>query len=1308
MPRVIPKLNLNKHPAEVNNGSLIDATNIIVSNDNAVIQTEPQLLSSDINSKLIELIGDDVEYEIKYCISCNTELILFILNKSNDNIINIYRYNEKLNEIKYCTNTDYHGGNLIGTFTYNYNNLIIAFSEYFEDDSNKIPLKTINLGNFKDNINSQDVNQLNNNKLHPICPEVIIPKITATHQYGNAYKGWYFIFIRYKISNNTYTQWFNTNESILIDNFRKEKLFKSYISPDVKGIKDKTNTNLIGEITISDDKDICELTFKCTIENKDTNFKYYQLGFINATKSALKAFATNDIDINTNEYIFEKNTIIESSAGELITTYNNYYNIKSLTTIGNRLFIGNYKENNKENDIVSSLKDISVTVKFKEIDSSADDIVESPDKTYKINITKENFDTVLSVVGKQYKTEDSSFIYYTAASCPIYTQDGAKFVKMYFTNPLTIKYKSKETNEYVEEVYNPEDIIIAPFVNWTAANEQIVQGKIYFIKDGKLVDLIANDIVENKQFTLITKNGDSTFTNGGVVICLPHTDCNFTYSENISSVDYINAINILQSTGIFPREPYNFFIHFVDKYGTITNGFNLSNFTLNCDERTITNLNDDVIIFAPDTTDNNKYLLADFTISKLPEDYVAWFVSYEQAERLIKYKGILGGNENINSIKEIYDTRGHDGSFEGDKINGSVNDDANDSSNIGSNENSDGNYFYTDEFNFKDTIDLDFDFIRVYSTTAITYGSSYCHVDYKNNKTYHDYNILNKNLLVADSYNNIGFSTRLKLNLEGVNGSIQYSYIAELIKKEEKLYNKENKILIPCSKIIYTELTAEVNTKDSFITQYHAFVYNGSFYNETVKYFQKENSVYPDLLPLFIKRFYDYDEIPWETLQTNNKPIVTFFPNQGLNTTDENEKSFISGFIVEAKNTIDLLQQKNNIIYDNHPKSLINYNADNIYTNDFPKTIRRSNIIQDESHSNSWRQFELEQYKNITENKGDIVKLIAIGYYFIVHCQHSLFLFNGTDSIESKENTIQLSSVDFWNIQYKEIVTSDLGYAGIQKEYSGIIGSFGYIFYDSDAQRFYRYDNNSISYIDSDINNFIKTLKDYNVYFVDDKHRNRLLISFVKDDADEIILSYNYNINSFVSRHDYKYLRGYSTKENIYIINKYDDSLKRTDINIFNSKLYNHSKIHVMLNDNYINMKYIEYIIYKIVKVKQTSDFNYFPVEEIEDRYSADFIRIYNIHCDTGLIDTTFDIDSDNNENNINNIMDYIKPYWRFGNWHFNVIRNNLKSYIDKESINDECSRIFGNWFVVEFDININEQVELETLDAIYNNAEIR
>ena len=72
MPNVAFELNLNKHPKDCKNLSLIDARNVKISNDFSCLQSENSIyehpiISEYLNNKFI--VGG---------ISCNTELILFV------------------------------------------------------------------------------------------------------------------------------------------------------------------------------------------------------------------------------------------------------------------------------------------------------------------------------------------------------------------------------------------------------------------------------------------------------------------------------------------------------------------------------------------------------------------------------------------------------------------------------------------------------------------------------------------------------------------------------------------------------------------------------------------------------------------------------------------------------------------------------------------------------------------------------------------------------------------------------------------------------------------------------------------------------------------------------------------------------------------------------------------------------------------------------------------------------------------------------------------------------------------------------
>ena len=73
---------------------------------------------------------------------------------------------------------------------------------------------------------------------------------------GNAYKGWYYFFIRYKINNTDYTQWFNFGSPIYNDVINKEIENEIYRMYSVNSFY-----HTPGAVTIIDLKDVTPMTF---------------------------------------------------------------------------------------------------------------------------------------------------------------------------------------------------------------------------------------------------------------------------------------------------------------------------------------------------------------------------------------------------------------------------------------------------------------------------------------------------------------------------------------------------------------------------------------------------------------------------------------------------------------------------------------------------------------------------------------------------------------------------------------------------------------------------------------------------------------------------------------------------------------------------------------------------------------------------------------------------------------------------------------------------------------------------------------
>ena len=1367
----IPQLNLNKHPSSIKDGAMIDAMNMMISEDNAVIRTEyGTTIRKDIIDSCLQLTGYN-KFIFKFAIPCNKELVLVIQNPANDDHA-IIRYNEETNTCVLCnTSYQYSGGDVSTTFTYNKNELIIAIAENAKGKNT--PLKVMNLGEF-DKDKTYTTKHTVIDDISTICPSVVIPECYTEVINGVAKKGWYFVFIRYKLDVNTYTPWYNTNASVFVDSFTPDKFFNLFTSKDAYSDGSYRPNGFIsfGQVDISDSTEVVKTTFITRLLNVDTNYKHYQLGFICMGKTYTNAYKTDDIEVKDNSFIFKKDSIHDYDIAELVRVYNNYYNVKSVISSNNRLYIGNYEEK----DVVSynDFKNLALDIRPIIVNRNWNQFQEFILDEDNVKIGKNN---ILGSTDAQEMNVPNGSLYGQAIYAKLPNDDKERAIN------LSAIYRDKKFYIRGTDMFGVD--FNGNVVSFDALANKNNNGKKFtyiYKNDGGYLDVATTDrlnflvnpddkksfygVVNKEEFDKLKTIDSSIWTNSHIYIDryvskLSRTfisslfagapygqsfnydatlnqkygvhfsdfnDCDFIithidgkkiepikvrmskyiymtgdyYNSNKNSVDNgnisekdldvsfykYNSPNIFNSVGLIPYRSYNFFIHFIDKHGIASKGIPIKEFNVNLlgnNDVTIKRENDYISLEDIDVCD--KVYNLEFTISALPTETVGYFISYESFESKVKHKGVL-----------IVDDKG--------VIK-----------------------FYSDELNYKDKIDFEFDMLTVYKTksvkNAISFGADGqegVHVvnpkngepakyiidaqlqqNYKDKK---DIYITNKMFLVADAYNNVLNSTCIvleaKVDIEkGV-------YIAELSKdKYDSIYVKKNKKLIPCSPIVYGAKSVTVNTKNGFVSKAHALVFSADkcYFNSTTKTFNSNGS--GDIVdkPVIQYTFYDYFELPHESISYNNKPDVVFFPNKGLNSTNPREKSFVVGSIVECKNTVDMYQQKHFTLCECYPKPLEWKNPDIKFTEIFDKTIRRSNTIQDESYANRWLRFNQEDYKNIIENKGSITKMITFGNIFFVHTKHSMFEFNDSDTIKSNNGNIQLANIDIWDIKYRELLTSELGYAGLSKPNHSVDGSFGYIFYDADAKRLYRYDNGSFKAIDEDVRRYLSLYgQATDINFIDDKNNNRLIIQ-IEDTKNKIsdAISYNYAHNVFISRHSYSFVKSYNTKANTYIIGKDDGT---STIVQYNDKIATEYKgltdkatkayIHTITNTNYTTMKFIEYIKYKLRDVNVLNSINngaYFslPVEGTSPKYAADNITISSEFCSTGRINI--------NVENYNTFDDYKMPEWRMGNWHYNYIRDGIVNYDDNQQTSDDSSRVYGNWFTVKFEFNRGKIVEFENIE---------
>lgn len=1358
----LPYLNINKHPSAVKDGTMVDAMNMIISKDNAVIHTEyGTTINQDIIDKCKRAISSNV-FDLKFIIPCNTELVL-VLGNSNGNSCSIVRYDEETKQCWCCVDKYvYSGGEVSCTFTYNRSELIIAIAE-IGINGNKIPLKVINLGEFGKH-DTRDIR--NEDKYFPICPEVHIPRCTTEYIDGIARKGWYYIFVRYKLDSNNYTPWYNTNESILVDSFAIENFFNVFTSKDAHEDKNFRPNGFatVAQVDVSDNTDISKCSFQC-IMNFPTGeqYKEYQLGFVCVSKTYTKGYRSNDIPIDTNAFSFKREDVIEYEVLDFIKNYNNYYNVHSVVTANNRLYIGNYLEQDLDSGIrVDDIRlDINVSAAKHNFTLFSEGVVDSDDSKivfksiYGGNNNNKLTDDDDNITNKDIKKQkirikipgfkgeplhtdaiyrNGSF-YITGDNFIIETRDGNHMTaRQYLGDKVNEHFRFFYKNRIGVLVYTDariKDLVFNPnnkirpyaiiyrdtfdketFIKddaWVNSSIDVTPRERVFISKN-VADLFPGNSFTNKDFHFKFDIYPDDFGNLDMLIGTDSSNVHYNIKVNMSQYqyateDYYNdhknsidssktivdsdeynkvysANNLFTSVGFIPNERYNLFVHFVDKYGYYTRGIPIKDFKAIVNDHGGDFIkNDNGLIYITNVKDCFSHYNLVFNISRFPPGYIGYFVSYEKLEPAVKHKGIVISDGN-NTIR-----------------------------------------FYNDDLNYRDKLDFKFDRVVLYKTNKVAHSVSYegsgqaegyvvkstdgvpkymadvqFNADYSNSKIY---TIKDKKLRVADGYNNILTVTNILIDtFEKVDKG---EYIAHLIKSDFSSYKNKEKRLTPCSPVCYNTGELVVNPKNGFISKAHAVCYdiNGKvLYNNATKTFNSymDNKVID--IPIRQFTFYDYFEVPHEVISFNNKPDVTFFPNKGLNTTNERERSYYVGCVVECKNTVDLYQQKNFSIQEANPKVLSWRNPDNRFTDRFEKTIRRSNTIQDESFNIRWRRFNQEDYKNIIENKGSITKLITFGNIFFVHTKHSMFEFNDTDTIKSNNGDIQLANIDIWDIKYRELLTSDLGYAGLKHSSHSIDGQFGYIFYDYDSNRFYRYDDGQFKAIDEDIRCYSSLYGGaHDVKFVDDKNNNRLLIYISKGDKDDVI-SYNYEHNKFISRHSYRFDKGYNTKSNTYIVKgnnvvQFDDSKFVTYDGLSGDKDSN-AYIQTITNAGYYDMKFVEYIKYKLHQLDrkvQYNSINYWdsPVEKPYHKYAADYITINSEYCSTGRMDVSI--------TDYNTFDDYTKPYFRLGDWYLNLIRDSIVKYNNHSQSAFDSSRIYGNWFAVKFEFNKGRYVEFENVE---------
>lgn len=1402
---IVKELNLNKNPNVVPNGSLVFAKNIKVSPDNSYITNEEGLtyaFSTPVSGTIVGIIP------------CIKEIVIlsYLEADTGEASSHIYRCVENevtglldLTEIYSAWN--YSGGKITGTYTYNVNNeLIIAIGEYGvtktvshdskdDDDTyeetikDNIPLKTINLSRC-----SKD----DNPEIYSICANIPIANIALKDKVPGVSmpNGIYQFFIRYEIDTDYYTNWLPIGGSYHAINL-EDKVIINHVY-DVKSSTNLTTTRCVG--SYNNDKKDCNYNLKFDIHFDDTyNYKAYQIGYILKHEDAALPRIWRKFSFDVQEFIFDASNFEETSIDELTSNSFNLFNVASLCNYENRLYIANYDES----DYNVNLKDYAAKIKAKMIyePCSKTNTTTATTKEYESYTFSWSTNAIFAAIVEVQKPSSNTTVNVDGTSTSYHIVLNARDYNELKRYLCFVANDTEDVSQFDnlalggyegKHIFPCSNIAFGVRDNGTFDVISIpVNGKSNVLYSG----LGKGDGTDHKHTGLKLNTASSGIISylGKWLSAASYRPNRFRMSKASNTRTYTTTVLVDDAVRtLMPNSVYNFFIHYVRKDGTYTNGYQLSNDILpttilnaitmsgsstidvqlnyltslkertssstSGNDRDFTNLLSidalkdkyayEVVSTAPspsnssirksasfgyyknynndllfktgsshsfdNTNDNTLYRIkVGFTNIEIPDGYVGFFFSYEKPEITNSYQAYCAKNETNASL------------FKASEVE-------------------------TGKVNYNGSI-----YIPEYTITSNGYILPSTNPAYINNSSIVTSNSIDSNSL-SNTMNTAGMDGGIVLSLKDSKGKVSPTVgeVGNVIIFNRNIYCKKDKELISFGPVCYkhadikTYSYADSDDSDNFPNNYvhkYDFNYPAFYVNDKTLVYQRRVYI-SDTGKVYDIQDNNSINKDWTSSTTEYAKIVNYSKFSRVNTNAisiKKEPAYLVGvlgddesgagshqrsvnFIVQPLNATDLIELKDTYIESNY-KLYTNY-KDNLNYDSYKRaTIRRSDVIGDESLANAWRHFRANNYKVLSKNKGNITNIVGVGSAFLIHTENTLFMINKENMLKTADTNIQLTTPDLFDVEPIEIFTSNHGYGGLQHSQAWTINSNGYWFVDADNKRIYNFDNNHLTDLTSDILNWMNNVQIADVHMVTDFTNARVIIclAYYSEDVGDrehnqpgyITLSFNMISKKFISLHDYKFNIGVNTKNHCYFYYAVKTSSflycfhKNTPLGFYGkvgdyAGLDDHAygfpamstnvtvkkeddteetrTIHpaifdVIVNENYNIPKCINSISYILNKV-----YSYFSNQITRmaeplmgngtygdvTHYSGDIIRIYSDSNDTGNLDIS-------TPDKVNQDGNYTTPYYDKGVWNFNYIRNyiskdlKLKEILDRFNIDE-------------------------------------
>lgn len=1175
MAQIIPKLNLNKTPSIIESNSLVFAKNIRLDIDGSIhrdygvfpmsihkgkntdnlvnYKTILNRIISDIEESikgtetpedyilltydhLQWISGKEIKDEVNNVIaSKGTHKIVGIISNSNEfyifingtcvrftdingkDITEVYNfiicYDEKEDRFYPCNcNWNWSGGTITGCVI---NNLlgekILNIGE--KDATTLVPLKCINL-------NTSTIKD--DERIYTQTPNIPITNLNFIGSFNYVIpNGVYQFFVRYKIRDNFYTDWFPASKELFAGN------------------KNINNTSF-GTVKFVNTHRDSDNSFKFSVEHlfidRKYNYKSFQIGFIISHDDAIMARAWKhfDFEVDTINFDYNARDAYEIEVIDLLKSAYQLYDVGNITSFKNRLYVANYKETDfnenlqgKANEIGIKIIDQSATsgydgypiidgtingkpviagLKINEEElsfSGANGIIDKllrlknnyNDESVKDAITDaigSNSSNDSSCGAKQWSIQISGNKQsLTGAQNQFkYKHSGDNYIGFVFQKDIqNIKVGGSYINTFTVDailsaIYNKtrylnENCI---FINDSGAedyqvNVEIIRKCSYTYKHWVSDGLKPYEPMVKDDYTNVNTNDNNLERPSDTIIDksgghYEYTHINSTYTQTItlrlwgdrSKYKSTDSSLLLGYTTLIPYQKYKFYIHYVKQNGEITNGYYCNGITGG-------------IKTVPYKSAVDSVIFPKFTNINLPKGYVACFFSivhventvatvydidntYGEASCMDINVGLMPGSDNMTIKQGVTSTSGGTG----------------------------------------DIINPDFPLINnpiitaseeeQSDTTPTLPPSSTIQTEIKTNsaKYYYSNDTSNTRYFGADGI--IQFDNDSNI----VSGKVAY------LVNDYTISDAEDTQLTKCTPFI-NPLT--LSKDDNNINFYSSFdnmnllgficAINPLHRERTIKYYTDGSSVYYkpnsdnadesgvsfrliELKNHLLDTSNDDEKITALNVININTDIEYVYSNYNLNYMSLNEdpiETYKTYYNNTSEQTTDKSTPTGSVVLRLFKSLMMSstYMLPAMYKTYTKKTYSiykrnevtefnntiRASKLEGDESSINIYKFEPNDYYNVPTNRGLIVNLISVGDAILVHTEDSMFRFSGSNTIQSSDGEIQPAENNVFDTGVSEVFGSDFGFAGLQYKTDHIVTENGYIFFDRDSRIVYMY-----------------------------------------------------------------------------------------------------------------------------------------------------------------------------------------------------------------------------------------------------------